>query len=77
MKIEGLDWIDMSSAVGAQKDELKAHIKASEREVRGAMAEANRPGCGAVEYYLTEDGTLIRLENAELCGPLGHANLLE
>jgi hypothetical protein len=73
MKIEGCEWIDMSSAVGAQKP--AAPLRAFEREVRGAMSEASSPA--QIELYLTEDGTLIRLENAEQCGPLSHANLLE
>jgi hypothetical protein len=73
MKIEGCEWIDMSSAVGAQKP--AAPPRTLEREVRGAMSEASSPA--QIELYLTEDGTLIRLENADLCGPLGHANLLE
>lgn len=77
MKIEGLDWIDMSSAVGAQKDEPKAQVRTTAREVRGAPAEVNPSGHGSVELYLTQDGTLIRLENAEQCGPLDYANLLE
>lgn len=41
--------------------------------VRGAMTGAD----SSVELYLTEDGTLIRLENADQCEPLRYACLLE
>lgn len=75
MKIEGLDWIDIASSVRGNVHEEKPAPEVF--EVRGALAEMKPSGHGSVEYYLTEDGTLIRLENAELCGPLDYANLLE
>jgi hypothetical protein len=77
MKIEGLDWIDMSSAVGAQKDQPKVPVRTIERDAGSTMADVRPSAAGSVELYLARDGTLIRLENAELCGPLDHANLLE
>jgi hypothetical protein len=41
--------------------------------VRGALSD----GDSSVELYLTEDGTVIRLENADQCEPLRYACLLE
>jgi len=49
------------------RDEVRA------LSVRGAM----RDGESSAELYLTEDGTLIRLENADQCQPLRYACLLE
>jgi hypothetical protein len=77
MKNEGFEWIDMSSGACVRESEPEAPLKAPAREVRGAMAEVKPSGHGSVELYLTQDGRLIRLENAEQCSPLDHACLLE
>jgi hypothetical protein len=81
MKLLNLGWIDMSCAVSARRapdhepvpSQPPVTVIASE-----APGSSARPaGPGAVEHYLTRDGTVIRLENAELCSPLDHANLFE
>jgi hypothetical protein len=78
MKIQNLGWIDMSCAVTARRaPETVQPQPAIASEEWSAQADARPAGPGAVEHYLTRDGTVIRLENAELCSPLDHANLFE
>jgi hypothetical protein len=77
MKNEGFEWIDMSCGARVRESEPEAPLKVAAREVRGAMAEVQPSGHGSVELYLTQDGRLIRLENAEQCSPLDYACLLE
>jgi hypothetical protein len=83
MKIQNLGWIDMSCAVSARRapDHEPAPPQPPVTELASeewsAQADARPAGPGAVEHYLTRDGTVIRLENAELCSPLDHANLFE
>jgi hypothetical protein len=83
MKIQSLGWIDMSCAVSARRAPEHEPAQACPpaavvaSEVRGTSDDARSAGPGAVEHYLTQEGTVIRLENAELCSPLDHANLFE
>ncbi|HEY2029938.1 MAG TPA: hypothetical protein VGH20_12095 [Myxococcales bacterium] len=91
MKIAGLDWVGFvaeacveNGKAAASKSfiapapvaalcDVEARDEVRPLSVRGAMSE----GDSSVELYLTEDGTLIRLENANQCEPLRYACLLE
>jgi hypothetical protein len=91
MKIAGLDWVGILAEPCAENGKARASgnfiapvpvdvlADAASRDevrplsVRGAMND----GDSSVELYLTEDGTLIRLENANECEPLRYACLLE
>jgi hypothetical protein len=83
MKIQSLDWIDMSCAVSARRApnhepvQEPSPVTAIASEAPGSSTAARPAGPAALEHYLTRDGTVIRLENAELCNPLDHANLFE
>ena len=89
MKIAGLDWVGIlaeacaeNGKAGAAKSFIAPAPVLADAEprdevralsVRGAISA----GDSSVELYLTEDGTLIRLENADQCEPLRYACLLE
>lgn len=93
MKIAGLDWVgnlaeacvEQGKARGSASfiapapiapfDDAVCREEVRPLTVRGAATSGG--GEASVELYLTEDGTVIRLENANQCEPLRYACLLE